>query len=40
MGLIEMDLQSIVIGYMVGIMLMWSICETLYDVKKECEEPD
>ncbi len=36
MGLIQMDLQSIVIGYMVGVMLMWSICETLYEVR----EPD
>ena len=36
MGLIQMDLQSVVIGYMVGILLMWSIVNTLYDVA----EPD
>lgn len=35
MGLIEMDLQSIVIGYMVGVALMWSICETLYGDNNE-----
>jgi hypothetical protein len=35
MGLIEMDLQSIVIGYMVGIALMWSLCETLYGDNNE-----
>ena len=35
MGLIEMDLQSIVIGYMVGVALMWSICTTLYGDNNE-----
>ena len=35
MGLIQMDLQSIVIGYMVGVMLMWSICETIYGTETE-----
>ena len=35
MGLIEMDLQSIVIGYMVGVALMWSLCETLYGDNNE-----
>ena len=35
MGLIEMDFQSIVIGYMVGVALMWSICETLYGDNNE-----
>jgi hypothetical protein len=37
MGLIQMDLQSIVIGYMVGVMLMWSICETLYGIEADGE---
>ena len=37
MGLIQMDLQSIVIGYMVGVMLMWSICETIYGTETEGE---
>ncbi len=41
MGIIEMDLQSIVIGYMVGVALMWSICETLYgDNNEERTETD
>jgi hypothetical protein len=35
MGIIEMDLQSIVIGYMVGVALMWSLCETLYGDNNE-----
>ena len=35
MGIIDMDLQSIVIGYMVGVALMWSICETLYGDNNE-----
>ena len=30
MGLISLDFQSIVIGYAVGIALMWSIHEVLY----------
>ena len=41
MGLIEMDLQSIVIGYVVGVALMWSINETLYgDNNEERTEKD
>ena len=35
MGIIEMDLQSIVIGYVVGVALMWSINETLYGDNNE-----
>ena len=35
MGLIEMDLQSIIIGYMVGVMLMWSLNEMLYGDNNE-----
>jgi hypothetical protein len=30
MGLIDLDFMSIVIGYVVGVALMWSISETLY----------
>ena len=30
MGLISMDFQSVVIGYAVGVALMWSIHEVLY----------
>ena len=41
MGIIEMDLQSIVIGYMVGVMLMWSLCNTLYgDNNEQRKETD
>ena len=35
MGLITMDFQSIVIGYVVGVALMWSINETLYGDNNE-----
>lgn len=35
MGIIEMDFQSIVVGYMVGVMLMWSLCNTLYGDNNE-----
>ena len=30
MGIIDLNIQSIVIGYVVGVALMWSLCETLY----------
>jgi len=41
MGLISMDFQSIVIGYAVGVALMWSINETLYgDNNEERTETD
>ena len=35
MGLIEIDFMSIVIGYVVGVALMWSISETLYGDNNE-----
>ena len=35
MGLIELDFQSIVIGYMVGVALMWSLCNTFYGENNE-----
>ena len=35
MGIIEIDFQSIVVGYMVGVMLMWSLCNTLYGDNNE-----
>ena len=35
MGLINMDFQSIVIGYMVGVALMWSLNELLYGDNNE-----
>ena len=40
MGLIELDFQSIVIGYMVGVALMWSICNLLYGDNDEQEQTD
>ncbi len=41
MGLISVDFQSIVIGYVVGVALMWSINETLYgDNNEERTETD
>ena len=40
MGLIAMDFQSIVIGYVVGVALMWSINETLYGDNNERSEKD
>ena len=30
MGLIELDFMSIIIGYVVGVALMWSLCNTFY----------
>ena len=35
MGLISLDFQSIVIGYAVGIALMWSLCNTFYGENNE-----
>ena len=35
MGLIDLDFMSIVIGYVVGVALMWSISETLYGDNNE-----
>jgi len=32
-----MDLQSIVLGYMIGVFLMWSIVDTLYDTETDGE---
>ena len=41
MGIIEIDFQSIVVGYMVGVMLMWSLCNTLYgDNNEQRKETD
>ena len=35
MGFIDLDFMSIVIGYVVGVALMWSLCETLYGDNNE-----
>ena len=35
MGIIDLNIQSIVIGYVVGVALMWSICTTLYGDNNE-----
>ena len=35
MGLIDLDFLSIVVGYMVGVALMWSLSETLYGDNNE-----
>ena len=35
MGLIEIDFLSIVVGYAVGVALMWSLSETLYGDNNE-----
>ena len=35
MGLIEIDFLSIVVGYVVGVWLMWSICTTSYGDNNE-----
>ena len=35
MGIIDLDFQSIVVGYVVGVMLMWSLCNTLYGDNNE-----
>jgi len=38
MGLIQIDFLSIVVGYVVGVALMWSISETLYGDNNEQRE--
>ena len=35
MGLIDLDFMSIVVGYVVGVALMWSLNETLYGDNNE-----
>ena len=35
MGLIQIDFLSIVVGYVVGVALMWSLNETLYGDNNE-----
>ena len=35
MGLIQIDFLSIVVGYVVGVALMWSLSETLYGDNNE-----
>ena len=35
MGIIDLDFQSIVVGYMVGVALMWSLCNTFYGENNE-----
>ena len=35
MGLIEMDFQSVIIGYAAGVALMWSLNEVLYGDNNE-----
>ena len=40
MGIIDLNIQSIVIGYVVGVALMWSLCETLYGDNNERSEKD
>ena len=35
MGLIDIDFMSIIVGYVVGVALMWSLCETLYGDNNE-----
>ena len=40
MGLISLDFQSIVIGYAIGIALMWSLNEMLYGITMNRKETD
>ena len=40
MGIIDLDFQSIVIGYAVGVALMWSLCEKLYGESDYGKETD
>ena len=35
MGIIDLDFMSIIVGYVVGVALMWSISETLYGDNNE-----
>ena len=38
MGLIEVDFLSIVIGYMVGVTLMWSLTQTVFHTEVNDDE--
>jgi nitrogen fixation-related uncharacterized protein len=40
MGLIQIDFLSIVLGYMIGVALMWSLCSTFYGENNERSEKD
>ena len=35
MAIIEIDFMSIIVGYVVGVALMWSLCNTLYGDNNE-----
>ncbi len=35
MNIIEIDFLSIIIGYVVGVALMWSLCSTFYGENNE-----
>lgn len=35
MGMIQIDFFSIVIGYIVGVLLTWSLCFTIYGMENE-----
>ena len=37
MGLIQVDFLSVTIGYIAGVMLMWSLCQTFYGENDEQE---
>jgi len=38
MNLIELDVQSLVLGYIVGSVLMWVLCEKLFTESEVSDE--
>ena len=35
MGIIDVDFVSIIVGYVIGVALMWSLCNTFYGENNE-----
>ena len=40
MNIIEVDFQSVIVGYVAGVALMWSLCEKLYGESDYGKETD
>ena len=40
MGIISIDFMSIIVGYVIGVALMWSLCNTFYGENYDGKEKD
>ncbi len=40
MGIISVDFMSIIVGYVIGVALMWSLCNTFYGENYDGKETD